>query len=71
MRKHPPTSEIPVCILSSSTWHSDVERATSLGITRYFTKPINVDDVEQLSSLVTGSAGTARLDKVSKGVSGE
>ncbi len=52
LRNSEHTASLPVCILSSSNWHSDVDRATALGITKYFVKPISGKDIDQLSTLL-------------------
>lgn len=50
LRSDPKTSELPVCILSSSNWPSDVEQAKSLDVLNYYIKPITAIDIQNLSN---------------------
>lgn len=52
LRKSPRCSNVPVIIVTSSDAPSDRAETASLGASRYFLKPHNIDDYLKLGSVV-------------------
>ena len=48
IRSTPATSDLPVVISSCSAAPADMQRAKSLGVTTYLTKPISTEDLRQV-----------------------
>lgn len=63
LREDPKTAKFPVCILSSSNWPSDVERAQSLGVLTYYIKPITVVDIQDLSNHIERFEKESQIDE--------
>src|SRR3569623_1373489 len=51
-RKHPQCTHTPVIVISSSDAPKARERAGALGVTRYFRKPSDLDEILKLGSVV-------------------
>lgn len=51
LRKHPPTNQLPVVVLSSSNQEKDIERAQQMGASDYCVKP---QQFEELVEIVKG-----------------
>jgi CheY-like chemotaxis protein len=51
LRKHPPTHQLPVVVLSSSNQEKDIERAQQMGASDYCVKP---QQFEELVEIVKG-----------------
>ncbi len=45
IRSHPDWSKIPTIVVSALAFKSDYERALSLGVKRYFVKPVNLTEL--------------------------
>jgi CheY-like chemotaxis protein len=56
-RKHPQCALTPVIVISSSDAHRDRERMASLGISRYFRKPSDLDEFLRLGAIVREVVG--------------
>jgi two-component system cell cycle response regulator DivK len=48
IRQHPEWLHIPVVVLSSLAFQSDLQKAMSLGADRYLIKPVNLADLQQV-----------------------
>lgn len=50
MRANPAFSEVPIIIMTSSTWQRDIDDCVALGATEFITKPFTLDALKQLTT---------------------
>lgn len=45
IRKNPVTKDIPIMVISALSGDSDIRKATKIGVSEYFVKPVNIESV--------------------------